>query len=265
MRMMSIASGSSGNCIYIGTDTTHILVDDGVSRKKVLEGLKKLDLHTEDIDAVLITHEHDDHISGLGVLERCISLPVYGTSGTLNYIRNTEKLGRMPEDIYMEISPGNSFNIGDICISSVATSHDAAEPVAYTFSAGGSRAGIITDSGMYTEEIIKEFSGLDAILIEANHDINMLMAGPYPYALKRRILSEKGHLSNEDCGRLLVKLIGDRTKYIFLGHLSRENNFSELAYETVRMEIELGETRCRASDFDIRVADRILPSDIINF
>lgn len=265
MRMMSIASGSSGNCIYIGTDTTHLLIDDGISKKKVLEGLAKLDLKAEDIDAVLVTHEHDDHVTGLGVLERHREIPVYGTRGTLERIIKNRKLGELPDGIFKPFIAGDTLTFGDITVSSTSVSHDAADPVAYTFSSGNSRAGIITDLGYYTDEIIKNFSDLDSVLIESNHDINMLMTGPYPYMLKQRILGSKGHLSNADCGQLLGNILADRTCNIFLGHLSKENNFPELAYETVRLEINLGDNRFKAEDFNIRVADRNMPSDIAIF
>lgn len=265
MRMMSIASGSSGNCIYVGTESTHILIDAGISKKKVLEGLNQLNLKAEDIDAVLITHEHDDHIGGLGVLERHRAIPVYGTGGTIDAISGYSKLGKMPDNVLNKFVSGASFKIGDIEIDTTAISHDAAEPVAYTFSSGNSRAGIITDLGVYTDDIISKFSGLDTIFIESNHDINMLMAGPYPYVLKQRILGHRGHLSNEDCGRLLGQLLNDRTENVFLSHLSKENNFPELAFETVRMEIDLGDNSYKARDFNIRVADRNAPSDIVIF
>ena len=171
----------------------------------------------------------------------------------------------MPDDIYRLVDAGSSFMIGDIEIGSVRISHDAAEPVAYVLSSQGKKAGIITDLGIYTEDIISKFSGLDTIFIESNHDINMLMAGPYPYVLKQRILGNRGHLSTEDCGRLLGSLLNDRTKHVFLAHLSKENNFPELAFETVRMEIDLGDNSYKAKDFDIRVADRSTPSDILIF
>lgn len=263
MRMMSIASGSSGNCIYIGTDNTHILVDDGISKKKVLEGLAKLELSAEDIDAVLITHEHDDHIKGIGVFERHCITPLYGTAETLEYISHYKNIGAMPDGIYHSIEAGDSFKIKDLEICSVSVSHDALNPVAYVFRSGDRRMGVVTDLGVYNEEIVENFTGLDAVLIEANHDVNMLLNGPYPYPLKQRILGQRGHLSNEACGQLLGQLLCDRTSRIVLGHLSKENNFPDLAYETVRMEINLGDNEFKADEFDIQVARRDVPSDII--
>lgn len=265
MRMMSIASGSSGNCIYIGNDNIHILVDDGISKKKVLEGLKKLDLKAEDLTAILITHEHDDHITGLGVLERHHAIPVYGTVGTIARIQKNTKLGVMPEGIFRTFRAGDCLNFGDITVKTTGISHDASDPVAYSFYSGNSSAGIITDLGVYTDDIIKDFSNHNSLLIESNHDINMLLTGPYPYNLKQRILGTRGHLSNEDCGRLLGSILGNKTEHVFLGHLSKENNFPELAYETVRLEINLGDNMYKADDFDIKVAKRDMPSDIVCF
>ncbi len=263
MRMMSIASGSSGNCIYIGTDSTHVLVDDGISRKKVLEGLAKLELSAEDIDAVLVTHEHDDHIKGIGVFERHCMTPLYGTAETLDYISECKSIGALPEGIYHSVEAGTGFRIKDLEIIPVSVSHDALNPVSYVFQSGDRRAGIVTDLGVYDDEIVNNFTNLDAVLIEANHDVNMLLNGPYPYPLKQRIMSRRGHLSNEACGRLLGRLICDKTSRIVLGHLSKENNFPDLAYETVRMEINLGDNSLKADNFDIQVARRDVPSEII--
>lgn len=264
MRMMSIASGSSGNCIYIGTDNTHILVDAGISKKRIIQGLEKLDLTLNDIDAIFITHEHDDHIKGVGVFERHCITPVYGTSGTLSYISNNKNLGALPDGIFHSISPGAELCIKDLCISSVSVSHDAVDPVAYCFSDGTHRMGVVTDLGVYNDEIINKFYNLNSLLIESNHDINMLLTGHYPYMLKQRILGNSGHLSNESCGRLLEEIIGPQTENILLGHLSKDNNFPELAYETVRMEINMGTKGLKAEDFNIRVASRDDTSDIIS-
>ena len=264
MRMMSIASGSSGNCIYIGTERTHLLVDAGVPKKRVLEGLARLDLSLNDIDAILITHEHSDHINGVGVLERALEIPLYGTKKTLGHIERATTLGRIPEGIYRTFKAGDSFEIGDITVGSIPVSHDAKDPVGYRFDAEGKRIGVVTDLGVYTDATISFYSNMDAALIEANHDVNMLLNGPYPYALKQRILGVKGHLSNEDSGRLIGSLLNDRIKRIYLGHLSKENNFPELAYQTVRMEVNLGDNPYRADDFDIRVARRDEASEILN-
>lgn len=265
MRMMSIASGSSGNCIYIGSDSTHILIDDGISKKRVVEGLRLLDLSLKDIDAILITHEHDDHISGLGVLERDTTIPIYGTMKTVREILRSSKLGNLPDYIGNGFEAGESFAIGDLIVSSIPVSHDALDPVGYKVSCKGHSAGVVTDLGCYTEETVSFYQGLDVALVEANHDVNMLLTGRYPYTLKQRVLGEKGHLSNEAGGQLIGNLLNDKMRKIFLGHLSHENNFPELAYETVRNEINLGDNPFHAKDFDISVAGRDCPSEIIQF
>ena len=171
----------------------------------------------------------------------------------------------MPEGIYHEVEAGDSFKIKDLTIGTVSIPHDAADPVAYTFQSGDKRAGVVTDLGTYNDTIVNAFSGMNTLLVEANHDVNMLMTGPYPYPLKQRILGMTGHLSNVACGQLLGSLLGDNTEHVILGHLSKENNFAELAFETVRMEINLGDNEFHADDFDIQVAGRDVPSDIINF
>lgn len=264
MRMMSIASGSSGNCIYIGTDNAHILVDAGISKKRIVEGLKLLDLSLDDIDAIVVTHEHDDHIRGIGVVERQSMTPVYGTNGTLEYIKGYQPLGKLPEGIYHSVVPGNDFLVKDIRISPVSISHDAVDPVAYVFSNEDKKIGVLTDIGHYDSNLLESFQNLNAMLIESNHDVNMLMTGPYPYYLKQRILGNRGHLSNESCGRMLGELLNDKLENILLGHLSKENNFPDLAYETVRMEINLSDSSYKADDFNICVAGRDKPSDIIS-
>jgi phosphoribosyl 1,2-cyclic phosphodiesterase len=263
MRMMSIASGSSGNCIYIGSDDTHILIDAGISRRKIEEGLKLAGLSLADIDAIFVTHEHSDHIKGLGVIARRDEIPIYTTSGTMKGIRQTTSLGEIPADLFRQVSADENVKVGDLTVHSFAISHDAAEPVAYTVSCGGKKAGVCTDLGIYTDYTVQNLKGADALLVEANHDINLLEVGPYPYYLKQRILGRKGHLCNEAGGRLISSVLSDRVRTVFLGHLSKENNYDRLAYEAVRQEIDMADNPYRAKDFDIRVAGRDVPSGIV--
>lgn len=263
MRFASIASGSSGNCIYAGTDNTHILIDAGISKKRIESGLNEIDLSLKDIDAILVTHEHSDHISGLGVVSRAYQIPIYGTSQTIDYIKNYKSLGKIDEDLYNDITPDESFNIHDMQINPFSISHDAANPVAYRVQSGDKSVAVATDMGVYDDYTISNLEGVNAILLEANHDVRMLEAGPYPYILKRRILGEKGHLSNETSGKLLSRLLHDNLKHIFLGHLSKENNYDMLAYETVRFEINTDDTPYKADDFKIQVARRDTPSEAV--
>ena len=263
MRMCPIASGSSGNSIYVGSDNTHILVDAGISKKRIEDGLKTVGENGTDIDAILITHEHSDHIQGLGVFVRKYPVPIYGTPATLKQIQCMDYLGYIPPELFTEISPDEEFMLGDISVSSMRISHDAADPVAYSFANGDKHMAIATDMGEYTDYTLDHLKDMDALLIEANHDIRMLQVGPYPYQLKQRILSERGHLSNESAGRLLSDIACDRLQTIILGHLSKENNLPELAYETVRLEIESGDNEYHANDFEMIVAKRSEPTRIV--
>lgn len=256
MRMCSIASGSSGNCIYVGSDATHLLIDAGISGKRTEEGLKELGLSGRDLDGILITHEHSDHISGLKVLARKYEIPLYATGGTIDAISKMKNAGDIDPELWVEVREDQRFTLKDLTINPLRISHDAAQPVAYRISYGSRRVAVCTDLGEYNDYTVECLKGLDAILLEANHDVNMLQVGPYPYPLKQRILGKRGHLSNENSGRLLCRILHDGLKYISLGHLSQENNLPELAYEAVRMEITLGDNPYSAEDFQIQVARR---------
>lgn len=256
MRLCSIASGSSGNCVYVGSEATHLLVDTGISGKRVEQGLKGLDLSPKDLDGILITHEHADHISGLGVITRKYEIPIYATEGTIRAMLESGSLGNVEESLFHTIKEDEKFILKDLTINPMHISHDAAQPVGYRISYGNKRVGICTDLGVYNDYTVECLKGMNAILLEANHDVNMLQVGPYPYYLKQRILSERGHLSNENSGRLLCRILHDGLKTVLLGHLSKENNLPELAYESVRMEINMDENPYKAGDFDIRVAKR---------
>ena len=264
MRLVSIASGSSGNCVYVGTDTTSILVDAGISNKRIQQGLGEIGIKGEEVDAVVITHEHSDHIRGLGVLARRYEIPIYATKETLEEIAATPSLGQFPEGLFHPVRPDVDFAVGDMELRPFTIYHDAANPVAYRVRHGRQSVAVATDIGHYDASIIDHLQGLDAVLLESNHDVNMLETGPYPYYLKRRILGDYGHLSNENAGRLLNYILHDNLKQILLGHLSKENNYEALAYETVRLEIDQGDCPYRASDFPIAVAGRDRMSEIIN-
>lgn len=263
MRLCSIASGSSGNCIYVGSDTTHILVDVGISGKRTKEGLENIGVKAEELDGIFITHEHTDHISGLGVLARRYGIPIYGTKGTLEAIRCTSSVGQIEETLFQEIEADTKIRVKDLMLNPMKISHDAAEPVAYRICHGKQKLGIITDLGCYNDYTVECLRGMNALLLEANHDVNMLQVGPYPYYLKKRILGERGHLSNELSGQLLSKILNDNMQTIILGHLSKENNMPELAYETVRVEIAMSDNDYKASDFPIRVANRSELSEMV--
>lgn len=263
MRLCSIASGSSGNCVYVGSDTTHLLMDVGISGKRTEAGLEELGLTMRDIDAICITHEHADHISGLGVLSRKYGVPIYATKGTVEAIRQTSSLGRIDDSLFRIVNPDERCIIKDISLYPVRTSHDAADPVAYRISHDGRRIGILTDLGCYNDYTVECLRNLDLLYLEANHDVHMLQVGPYPYYLKQRILGERGHLSNESAGRLLSRLLHDNMQAIVLGHLSKENNLPELAYESVRMEVTMADNQYSGGDFPLYVAKRDVVSEVI--
>ncbi len=264
MELCSIASGSSGNCIYAGTDNCHLLIDAGISGKRIEAGLNEIGLKTSEMQGILITHEHSDHIKSLGVVARKYGLPMYGTKGTVDWIKEHQAIGTVDESLFHVISPEAEFVIGDMRIQAVPTSHDAAEPVAYIMRKDSKSIGVITDLGKYDDYIVDKLQGLDVLLLEANHDVHMLQAGTYPYYLKQRILGERGHLSNELSGQLLGKVLHDGFKKVILGHLSQENNYPQLAYETVRLEVTMGENPYKGSDFPVAVAKRSEVSELVS-
>ena len=265
MRFASIASGSSGNCIYTGSDRTHLLIDAGISAKKIEQGLRELGLTGNEMDGILITHEHSDHICGLGVVLRKYHIPVYATERTIRRILATSSLGGMPRELFHVIRSDEPFEVGDLTVDPIHISHDAADPCAYRIEHEGKAAAVMTDLGEYSEYTVSHLQNLDVLLLEANHDIRMLEIGPYPYYLKQRILGARGHLSNESAGHLLCDVLHDKIRHIFLGHLSKENNYPDLAYESVKVEISLGDCPYRGSDFPITVASREKMSEIVYF
>ena len=248
MELCSIASGSSGNCICVGSDENHVLIDAGISGKRIENGLNSINLKTEEMQGVLVTHEHIDHISGLG-----------------DAILNTKSVGKIEESLFHAITPDQPFEIGDLLIEPISISHDAADPVAYKIKNEEKTAAVVTDLGTYDENMIDKIKNLDVLLLEANHDVHMLQVGSYPYQLKQRILGKKGHLSNELSGQLLGEVLHDHFNTVILGHLSKENNYAELAYETVRLEVTMGENPYKGDDFPMYVAKRDAPSERIIF
>ncbi len=262
MRVCSIASGSSGNCIYIGHASTHLLVDAGISGKRIEEGLRSIGVEPQELSGILITHEHSDHIQGVGVLVRKYGIPLYGTVETFCAMKKGKTaLGRVDDALFRELHPEEAFSIGTILVTPFSVSHDAANPVAYVFEADGKKIGMATDLGVYTERTVEHLKDAGILYLESNHDVNMLMVGRYPYYLKQRILGEYGHLSNDSAAKLLCELHHDGLKHVLLAHLSKENNYPDLAYETVRAELLMAVGAERMPD--LRVAPRDIPSGII--
>lgn len=254
MRFCSFASGSSGNCEYVGNDNTNMIIDAGISTKRIVNSLDYIGVKPEELEGIVITHEHSDHIMGLPVFEGKYKVPIYATASTLRGIERSDKNHKISGDLYNEINPDVAFNIGDLKVTPFSTSHDAGDPVCYTVESGDNKVGMATDLGMYDDYIISNLIDSELLFIEANYDVAMLQAGSYPYSLKRRILSNSGHLSNDMSANLILHLLNRKVKHVFLGHLSKENNYPQLAYETVKYELtkEYGDI----SRFDLRIADR---------
>ncbi|MBQ4507063.1 MAG: MBL fold metallo-hydrolase [Firmicutes bacterium] len=238
LAICSLASGSSGNCYLVRTPSAAVLVDAGISARQVKLRLEAMGLSLDDISAVLITHEHADHVKSLEALAKktraaiCMSR---GTYGALDF--------ELDEDRLMLFSSGESFEIAGMDVKSFALSHDAAEPVSYSFGSGGRRLVIITDTGVVTEEIFEEAKDADILVLESNHDVNILRVGRYPWFLKMRILGERGHLSNDSAAELLLRIAQEeapgteKERIVLLAHLSQENNFPEMALATVSNEL----------------------------
>ena len=227
LRFSPLFSGSSGNAIYVGCGDTHLLVDAGLSGTRIANELARIGVHPGMLTAILTTHEHVDHVRGVGILSRKYNLPIYATEGTWEGM--ADKVGSVESRNRCILTPEQDFYIGEMNVMPFSTPHDANQPVGLSFSCGGARFSIATDLGCIKKGWFKYVCGSDAVLLESNYDPDMLQAGSYPYALKHRILSNRGHLCNEDAGRCATELVKGGARHIILGHLSKENNFPELA------------------------------------
>ncbi|GAA0478875.1 MBL fold metallo-hydrolase [Alkalibacterium sp. s-m-22] len=226
-----LASGSTGNITYVESGSTRLLVDCGFSGKKAIELLSKIGRRPEDLDAILVTHEHSDHIKGVGILARKYGLDVYANEKTWKAMES--KLGNLKVEQKNHFSIDKTLTLGDIDVSSFGVSHDAIDPQFYTFQKDDKRFVMLTDTGYVSDRMRDYVKDAEAYLFESNHDVSMLRMGRYPWSLKQRIIGDKGHLSNEDGALALAEIVGDRTKRVYLGHLSKENNVKEIAHSTV--------------------------------
>lgn len=253
----SLASGSSGNAQFIGCGDTNLLLDAGLSGKYIQSALVNVDIDIRKIRGILITHEHSDHIKGVGILHRKYGMEIYTTKKTWEAMET--KLGKINEEKVVFFEPNVAFQIGSIMVEPFSISHDAVDPVAFSFKSHNSKLSMATDLGIWDESILNEIKDSDLLILESNHDIDMLKMGSYPYYLKRRILSEVGHLSNESAGELITRVVKDgRVKNILLAHLSKENNHPELAYETVKEIVEKDGIRVGVDiNIDLTYRDRV--------
>ncbi|GAB2537302.1 MBL fold metallo-hydrolase [Gracilibacillus alcaliphilus] len=234
MQFSVLASGSTGNAFYIGTEKEKILVDAGLSGKEMTRLFKEINVDPNSLSRILVTHEHSDHIKGLGIFARKYDLPIYANEKTWKAMEHA--LGRIESEQKFIFNREETQTFGDIDVESFAVSHDAADPMFYSFHHNGKKVALVTDLGYVSERIKKTVEAADALIFEANHDVEMLRMGRYPWSVKRRILGDSGHVSNDDCALALKDIIDNQTKRIYLAHLSKDNNMKDLA----RMSVENG-------------------------
>lgn len=247
LRFSVLASGSTGNAFYIESEKQKLLVDAGLSGKQMDRLFEKINVDPSELSGILVTHEHSDHIKGLGVLARKYRLPVYANEKTWKAMEN--KIGKLSVDQKFLFEMEQVKTFGDIDVESFGVSHDAANPMFYVFHHEGRKVALVTDLGYVSERIKKTVEKADAYIFEANHDVEMLRMGRYPWSVKRRILSDSGHVSNEDSGLALADIIDNNTERVYLAHLSLDNNMKDLARMSVGnilrergIEVELHDT-----------------------
>lgn len=255
----SLYSGSSGNCSFVQTNNTKILIDVGESAKKIAEALNLINVEPSSIDAILITHEHSDHVKGLSVFSKKFQIPVYANLETWNAMPKQKE--KMQENQIYTFS-FNKFNIGDIEIVPFSIPHDAANPCGFNLFHENKKMSIATDIGHMNKEIINHLTNSSFMLLEANYEPEILKCSSYPYILKERIKGPNGHLSNLDAGKTISYLVKYGLNNVMLGHLSKENNFPELAYKTVVEE--LLENHLEENALRLSVANRYNVSPIID-
>ena len=260
LNFCSLYSGSSGNCLFVESQSTKILVDCGNSRKKVCDGLTSIDKNIEDIDAIIVTHEHSDHIQSLGSISKKYNIPVYANFETWQAMQT--QANKISKENQKFFENENNFEIGNLLIHPFSTPHDAANPCGFNIYSGKKKLSIATDLGHMDNIILENLKNSSFILLEANYDPEILKVSKYPFLLKQRIAGPKGHLSNSTAGKTIGYLMQKDLKTVMLGHLSKENNFPELAYQTVAEE--LMEQNIDMNEISLSVANRFSPSNLIN-
>ena len=254
MKVCALASGSSGNSIYVQEGSTRVLVDAGLTGKQIEERLRAIEVDPGTLRGIVVSHEHADHVRGVGVLARRFGLPVWMTPGTLEAsretFRGTERVRTFSND--------ETFEVGDLQFQPFALSHDAADPVNFAVSGGDARLGIATDLGVVTQLVYQRLRGADLVVMETNYDRDMLINGPYPWDLKRRIGGSRGHLSNGRAAETLCQLAEEGLRQALLAHLSDENNRPDLAEGACRAELNGRGAR----DFALTVVEQERPSPI---
>lgn len=236
LRFTVLASGSTGNATVVSTDAATVLVDVGLSGKKIEELMQERGVSGSELDAIFVTHEHSDHIKGLGAFARKYEVPVYANEKT--WAAMSKHVGTLPDDQRRILAADSVMEIYDLRIESYAISHDAAEPVGYCFQADGVKLSLATDMGYMSDKVMEKLLKSDVLVLESNHDVEMLRMGRYPWNIKRRILGDTGHLSNEAAGEALCQLLSGITRRVYLAHLSQQHNLMDLAKLTVNRVLE---------------------------
>lgn len=257
MRFCTLASGSSGNATYVGFGGRHYLVDCGLSGKRTMSALGSIGVDV--LHGIFVTHEHSDHISGVGVLARRFGLDVFAPPLTWRYLKRHSTIGPISESQVKIIEPGQGIHIGEVLVSAFMLSHDACCPVGYSFEEEGKKISVATDLGIVTDETLNSMKDSKLIYIESNHDPEMLRNGRYPRELKERVQSGRGHLSNAQAGMLLSDVVVQDYTLVFLAHLSEENNTPMLAYDTVGRILDANGVKPAG----LYVADRFYPGDLV--
>lgn len=252
-----LASGSTGNAIYVETEDHSFLVDAGLSGKQMEALFQKIDRDMGKLSGILVTHEHSDHIKGVGVVARKYKLPVYANEKTWQAMDGL--IGQVPVEQKFVFNMETVKTFGALDIESFGVSHDAADPMFYVFHHGQKKVVIITDTGYVSDRMKGLISNADAYVFESNHDVQMLRMGRYPWSIKRRILSDVGHVSNEDAAIAMSEVAGDRTKRIYLAHLSQDNNMKDLARMAVAQTLEGRGIRV-GEQFDLFDTDPKIPT-----
>lgn len=257
LKVCTLYSGSSGNATLVSDGKTNILIDIGKSTKQTLLALAQLGLSQDDIHALLITHEHIDHIRGVKVFTKNRQIPIYSPKECLDYMYNKEFCNGNSN---LKEADKNGFTVGGFTIAPFATMHDSAASCGYSLIQGSKKISVATDLGVMTNAVFDTLKDSDMVVLESNYDSNMLAVGPYPYYLKKRISNDRGHLSNEDCACTVVELAKHKVKKVLLAHLSRENNIPSLAKATTNCALQEAGA---AGEIVVEVAPRSEISELI--
>ena len=252
-----LASGSSGNAVYVATENAKILIDAGISGKRLAAALVEIGTESSALDALLLSHDHNDHAYGAGIMARRYCLPLYATAPTWDIAG--KKLGPIPVEHRRILPSCGSVEFKDLLVETFPVPHDAACPVGFIFRNAKYSIALVTDLGCVTSYILERLQQLDCIVLEANHDEEMLKNGKYPWSLKKRILGDNGHLSNTHAAENLLKILAPKTKHVVLAHLSEENNYAALAHDTVCCRLEEGGYK-PGKQVIVQVAERHTPS-----